>query len=44
LWNWKVRGATYWLELIAPFGCDKRSEYDWPLEAKAEWVLQGPPR
>jgi alkanesulfonate monooxygenase SsuD/methylene tetrahydromethanopterin reductase-like flavin-dependent oxidoreductase (luciferase family) len=37
------RGATWWLEMIAPFMADKGLEDEWPVEAMRERVLQGPP-
>jgi len=37
------RGATWWLEMIAPFMAGKGLEDEWPVEAMRERVLQGPP-
>ena len=37
-------GATWWLELIAPFRFDKGFEDEWPVGAMQERILQGPPR
>ena len=37
------RGATWWLEMIAPFMLDRGLEDEWPVEAMRERVLQGPP-
>jgi alkanesulfonate monooxygenase SsuD/methylene tetrahydromethanopterin reductase-like flavin-dependent oxidoreductase (luciferase family) len=37
-------GATWWLELIAPFRFDQGVEGEWPVDALRERILQGPPR
>ena len=37
------RGATWWLECIAPFRLGKGFEEEWPVEAMRERILQGPP-
>jgi hypothetical protein len=37
-------GATWWLELIAPFRFGKGLEDEWPVEALRERILQGPPQ
>ncbi|MBN1310613.1 MAG: LLM class flavin-dependent oxidoreductase [Anaerolineae bacterium] len=37
-------GATWWLELIAPFRFGKGFEDEWPVKALRERILQGPPQ
>jgi alkanesulfonate monooxygenase SsuD/methylene tetrahydromethanopterin reductase-like flavin-dependent oxidoreductase (luciferase family) len=37
------RGATWWLECIAPFRMGKGFDEEWPVEAMRERILQGPP-
>jgi len=37
------RGATWWLEMIAPFILGKGLDEEWPVEAMHERILQGPP-
>lgn len=37
-------GATWWLELIAPFRFDRGFGDEWPVDAMRERILQGPPR
>jgi len=38
------RGATWWMEMIAPFmGGKGLDDAEWPVEAMRERVLQGPP-
>ncbi len=36
-------GATWWLELIAPFSFGKGFTDEWPLDAMRQRILQGPP-
>lgn len=36
-------GATWWLELIAPFRFGKGFRDQWPVDAMRERILQGPP-
>ena len=36
-------GATWWLELIAPFRLGKNFNDAWPVDAMRQRVLQGPP-
>jgi len=37
------RGATWWLECIAPFRFGKGFDDEWPVGAMRERILQGPP-
>lgn len=37
------RGATWWLECIAPFRLGKGFNEAWPVDALRERILQGPP-
>jgi len=43
VWKRAALGATWWLELIAPFRFGKGFTDNWPLEAMRERILQGPP-
>ncbi len=41
--DFAAAGATWWLELIAPWPYGYRGEGEWPFEAMRARVLQGPP-
>ncbi len=41
--SYAERGATWWLECIAPFRFDKGFDEPWPVDELRERILQGPP-